>query len=124
MLTFAFSRRYGAASDPLKLASMKLMMRHHADCAANPQCWETEPGFQDFSRLLVMTGKHTWGGHTIIIDQGHDEVDYSNVKLNQVSIPSEMSQAEPNAASLSKLCRGPDHPAIVSGQMEDPTCKK
>jgi hypothetical protein len=44
----------------------------------------------------VLAGKHTWGGHTIIIDNAHDTHDYTNDKLAQVrwASPAFVSQAK------------------------------
>ena len=54
---------YGAASDPLKVAVMRLFMRHHAACVKRTGCVASEHGFSNFTRLLLLVGKHTWGGH-------------------------------------------------------------
>ena len=48
---------YGAASDPLKLAMMRAMMRARAACVA-----AEEPNLADFTRLLLKLPEHTWGG--------------------------------------------------------------
>ena len=80
---------YGVSSDPLKLAAMRAMFRHHDDCLVRRGCVEAEAGFAAFTRLLLLAGKHTWGGHTIIIDQGKDERDYTNANLNAVRWTSE-----------------------------------
>ena len=47
---------YGALSDPLKLATMRYMMRSRATATAS---WE--PGLAEFSRFLLKLPEHTWG---------------------------------------------------------------
>ena len=55
---------YGAASDPLKLAMMRAMMRARAACIARgaSTCAAEEPKLADFTRLLLKLPEHTWGG--------------------------------------------------------------
>ena len=53
---------YGCGSDPLKVQTMAVLARHHDACVADENCVKAEPHFRDFQRLLVLAGKHTWGG--------------------------------------------------------------
>ena len=53
---------YGLASDPLKLAEMRVMMRHRSACVAADGCASREPGLQAFTHALLKLGEHTWGG--------------------------------------------------------------
>lgn len=50
---------YGVASDPLKLAQMRAMMRARAGCDA--ACAAAEPGYDEFSRFVMKLPEHTWG---------------------------------------------------------------
>ena len=77
---------YGCASDPLKLATFQVLQRHHALCVHNVSCVSTETEFKQFERLLLLVGKHTWGGHTIIEDDGSsaDTTHYTAKQLAQV----------------------------------------
>jgi hypothetical protein len=56
---------YGCGSDPLKVQTMAALARHHDACIADVGCVKAEPHFRDFQRLLVLAGKHTWGGADI-----------------------------------------------------------
>ena len=54
---------YGAASDPLKLAMMRAMMRERTACVAALRCGPAEePHLEEFTRLLLKLPEHTWGG--------------------------------------------------------------
>ncbi len=72
---------YGAASDPLKVAVMRLFMRHHAACVKRTGCVASEHGFSNFTRLLLLVGKHTWGGHTLEVG---DTTHYTAEQLREV----------------------------------------
>lgn len=65
-LTCVVSRRswmYGVASDPVKVAQMRSMMRNFVQCATAGACNATsEPGVFDFTRGLLKLPEHTWGG--------------------------------------------------------------
>ena len=41
---------------------MQVLQRHHDACVGDAACVAQEPRFRDFQRLLLLTGKHTWGG--------------------------------------------------------------
>ena len=80
---------YGCGSDPLKLAAMQVLQRHHDKCVASAACLHLERGFPAFQRYLLLTGKHTWGGHTIIEDDGaHDTTHYTAEQLASVRFTS------------------------------------
>ena len=76
--------------DPLKLGAMQILQRHHDRCAAAPgnTCVAAEDaaGWRAFQRGLVLAGKHTWGGHTIVEDDGKaaDTTHYTAAQLAQV----------------------------------------
>jgi hypothetical protein len=79
---------YGAGSDPLKVQTMRVLQRHHDACVADETgaCVGAEKGFHDFQRMLLLAGKHTWGGHTIIEDDGSakDTTHYTAAQLREV----------------------------------------
>jgi hypothetical protein len=56
---------YGAASDPLKLAMMRAMMRAHSACHRANRCTSAhEPGIAKFQQYALKLAEHTWGGST------------------------------------------------------------
>ena len=53
---------YGVASDPLKLAQFRAMMRARTRCMASRACAAAEAHLDSFTHLLHKLGEHTWGG--------------------------------------------------------------
>lgn len=68
---------YGCASDPKKLAMMRLMNRMRTECEADGLCVLTDRRYYNFSRLFIFNAEHTWGGD--IKAFLHDTENWSNV---------------------------------------------
>ncbi|ELR18406.1 uncharacterized protein ACA1_138180 [Acanthamoeba castellanii str. Neff] len=52
---------YGVASDPLKLAQFREVLRLRRACLAARSCSPSDAAFREFDRLLTKVGEHTWG---------------------------------------------------------------
>lgn len=52
---------HGIASDPLKLAKMRIMQREATSCLKSGQCKATDPQFWQFFRFFLKNAEHTWG---------------------------------------------------------------
>eukprot|EP01050_Picozoa_sp_SAG11_P016006 SAG11_NODE_2131_length_3777_cov_1.575041_2_plen_446_part_00 len=48
-------------SDPFKTKAMRAMMRARTACVADGSCDPSAPAVQNFTRLLMKNGEHTWG---------------------------------------------------------------
>jgi hypothetical protein len=49
------------ASDPLKLAQFREVLRLRRACVAARDCSSSDAAFRNFNRLLTKVGEHTWG---------------------------------------------------------------
>ncbi len=49
------------ASDPLKLAQFREVLRVRRACLAARSCSFSDAAFREFDRLLTKVGEHTWG---------------------------------------------------------------
>ena len=72
---------HGCASDPKKLAMMRVIERARADCEDSGACDVEDPRYYDFSRLFLCNGEHTWGADTKMFL--HDTENWSNVRIGE-----------------------------------------
>ena len=72
---------HGCASDPKKLAMMRVIERARADCEDSGACDVEDPRYYDFSRLFLFNGEHTWGADTKMFL--HDTENWSNVRTGE-----------------------------------------
>lgn len=70
---------YGCASDPKKLAMMRVIERERTICEASGVCDVNEKRYYDFSRLFLFNSEHTWGADTKTFL--HDTENWSNVRI-------------------------------------------
>lgn len=52
---------WAVASDPLKLAQFREVLRLRRACLAARRCSPSDAAFREFDRLLTKVGEHTWG---------------------------------------------------------------
>lgn len=52
---------YGIQSDPIRTASARAEMRCATECIKHHQCNRSDTAFQNFTRMVLKLGEHTWG---------------------------------------------------------------
>ena len=72
---------HGCASDPKKLAMMRVIERARADCEDSGACDVEDSRYYAFSRLFLFNGEHTWGADTKMFL--HDTENWSNVRTGE-----------------------------------------